>query len=250
MTDGDPLDTVDLAPPRDRSLAIGIALSLLILGLGGAWLGLRGGTAPSPGELGGFVAALAGPIAVVWFVLALRLQAAELRLQRQELGLQRAALVRQRQALRQVVEQAQVQVEVLRETRSLARRESFLRLLELSERKLALEAAQISALTAIDRAATERHQAAWRAYEGGERNAVFRHLIGQFAAAGAAEFARRVDQVASGRGLLERFAATAAEILAEAAAVDERLAALCRSSEWAHLAGLVDGLRATSPGRS
>jgi hypothetical protein len=102
-------------------------------------------------------------------------------------------------------------------------------------------------MTAIDAAASAEHQQAWSDYERGDRNALFRILIRQLTHVGPRVFMERVDQIANGRALLERYAATAAEILNEATAVDDRLARLCWSSEWAYLFQLLDRARTPRP---
>ena len=235
-------DRADVVAAADRTFPAGLAASTLVVAGGGACLWLRPQIEP-----GLVVGAAAGLLAIVWLALAWRRQSAELRLQREELALQRHQLRLQGQATRRLAEAAQAQVEVLHETRRLARRESFLRLLDLYERRLVLEASHISSLTAIDRESTDRHQAAWRAYEGGDRNALFRNLAGQLLEGRHVEFLRRIDQSTSGRTLLERFAATVAELTDEAAGVDPRLVSLCRSSEWAFLAELLESARAAVP---
>jgi hypothetical protein len=47
-----------------------------------------------------------------------------------------------------------------------------------------------------------------------------------------------------GRAYLERFSATVAQALTEAAEVDEQMLALCRSSPWAYLSEAFEKLRA------
>ncbi|MFO1082497.1 MAG: hypothetical protein U1E23_17940 [Reyranellaceae bacterium] len=243
MTEDEPDAERALATaPPDRMVMIGLAASVLVLAGAGACLWLRPQVEPTL-VAGGTIALLG----VLWLALAWLRQSRELGLQREELALQRRQLHLQQQATRQLAEAAQVQVEVLRETRTLARRESFVRLLDLYERRLVVEASHLSSLTAIDRESTDRHQAAWRDYERGDRNALFRSLASQLLEGRHVEFLRRIDQTSTGRALLERFSGTVAEVMEEASGVDPRLASLCRSSEWAFLAELLESARAAVP---
>ena len=198
-----------------------------------------------PVPAGQIVLGIAALLTFLWITLVWLRQNAQLKLQREELALQRQELALQRQETSRLAEQAREQVEVLRQTALVARREAFIRLLDLYERKLVLEASQISSMTATDPVSSENHQNAWRDYERGDRTALFRNLIGQLVRGEHREFMRRVDQVAAGRSLLERFCASAAEVLKEAARVDDKMEALCKSSEWAYIGELLDRARTT-----
>jgi hypothetical protein len=255
-----PAEPLQAPVPKGPRLTIGLAATVVVLLLAGLYLWIRADrplTAgePAPGtvlelllrlsvaDVGQFVSGVAALLALVWFVLVYLQQSGQLRLQREELVLQRGELVRQREETKRLANQAREQLEVLRQTASVARREAFIRLLDLYERRLVLEASQISSMTAIDRLASENHQSAWRQYEQGDRNALFEILTRQLVRGEHREFLRRVDQVAGGRAFLERFSATAAEVLKEAALVDEQMVTLCRHSQWAYLAKLLDQAR-------
>jgi hypothetical protein len=225
------------SPPRDRTFWWATALTLVVLLGGGVWIFLQW---PPANELAPFAVVIAAVLAVIWFVFTSHRQLAELGLQREELALQRHALELQADGTRRLAEQAALQVEVLKETSRTARRDSFMRLLELYERRLVLEASQISSAIAVDPAASADHQQAWTEYEQGDRNALFRHLIRQLVRGGHKDFMDRIEQVANGRAILQKYATTVAEALNEAAAADEKLATLCWSSEWAYLFRLLE----------
>jgi len=204
----------------------------------------------SVADVGQFVSGIAALLAFLWIILAYLQQNTQLRLQREELVLQRNELVLQRQEMKRLADEAREQVEVLRQTARVARREAFMRFLDLYERKLVQEASQISSITATDPVASENHKQAWIEYERGDRNALFRNLIRQLIRGQHTEFLRRVDQFAGGRAYLELFSGTAAEVLKEAAQVDQNMETLCRGSQWASLAELLDKVRANAPALS
>jgi hypothetical protein len=259
-----PADPLQASVPTGPRLAIGLAATIVILLLATLYLWLRAGRSLSPGEpapgtvvelllrlsvadVGQFVSGVAASLAFLWFVLAYLQQNGQLRLQREELLLQRDELVLQRQATKRLADEAREQLEVLRQTAVVARREAFLRLFDLYERQLALEASQISSITAIDRASSENHQNAWREYERGNRNALFENLIRQLVRGEHREFLRRVAQVAGGQAFLERYSATVSQVLNEAALADESMVTLCRHSPWAYLAELLEKARTGPP---
>jgi hypothetical protein len=244
-----------------RTLVTGLALTVAVLVLTGLYLWIRADRPLSPGEaapgtvgelllrlsvadVGQFVSGIAALLAFLWLVLACLQQNTQLRLQREELILQRNELVLQRQETQRLADEAREQLEVLRLTASVARREAFVRLLDLYERKLVQEASHISSITAIDPASTEQHQRAWIEYERGDRNAIFENLIRQLVRGQHTEFLRRIDQVVGGRAYLERFSATVGELLKRAAEVDDEMLALCRSSQWTDLSEAFNKLRA------
>ena len=244
-----------------RTFAIGCGLTVVVLALAGLYLWARVGSPLSTGEaapgtiwelllrlsvadVGQFVLGIAALLAVLWLVLACLQQSTQLRLQREELILHRNELALQRQETGRLADEAREQVEVLRLTASVARRESFMRLLDLYERKLVQEASHISSMTAIDPASTEQHQRAWIEYEQGHRNAIFENLTRQLVRGQHTEFLRRIDQVVGGRAYLERFSSTVGEALKQAAEVDGQMLALCRNSPWAYLSEAFEKLRA------
>ena len=245
---------------RSSVLTVGLLLTVLLVVLAALYLSAKADrllTTGEPGvatawqillrvpvvELGQFVSAVAASLAFLWIILACFQQNTQLRLQREELILQRNELALQREETKRLAEGARQQVEVLRHTARIARREVFMRFLDLYERKLVHEASLISSMTATDPAASERHQNAWREYEAGDRNALFDNLIRQLVRGGHREFLRLVDQVAGGRAFLERFSATVSEVLNEAASVDDQMLTLCRNSQWAYLSELLDKAR-------
>jgi hypothetical protein len=258
------LETSEPTVRTARSVAVGVVLTVLVLVLVSMYLSLRSGRPLMPGEaapgstwelllrvsmgdVGQFVSGTAALLALLWIFLAYLRQSTQLRLQCEELVLQRYELALQRQEMKRLADQAHQQVEVLRQTSRVARREAFMPLLDLYERKLVQEASQISSITATDPVASENHKQAWIDYERGDRNALFRNLIRQLIRGQHTEFLRRVDGFAGGRAYLELFSSTAAEVLKEAAQVDQKMQTLCRASEWASLAELLDKVRANAP---
>lgn len=257
-------EPADVASVGGRGVWIGLGLTIVLLAVAFGYLWMKADQVPASNEtasgsslgpllrlpladVGLFVTGVAGALALLWIILAYWQQSHQLQMQRHELALQRRELALQRQETNRLGEEARAQVEVLKQTSMIARRDAFVRLLELYERKLALEASQISSLTAATPALSDNHQSAWKDYELGDRGALFRNLIRQLIRGGHADFMSRVDRIANGRALLERFSATASELLAEATSVDEKMDALCRSSEWSFLSGLLDRAQTELP---
>lgn len=260
-------------PLGDNPPAIGkagfrtaFALTALILGASFLYLRAKVGMPPRPAaeqssaevpgdvvslllnekvaDIGQFVSGLAGAIAFVWIVAAYLQQSSQLKMQRQELMMQRRELELQRAETKRLADEANAQVAVLKQTSATARADAFTRMLELYERRLASEASEISRISITDMILRERHDNAWKAYERGDKDALIRNVMEQLARGAHKEFLQQIDRVAFGRGYLERFCTTARQAQIEAAAVDDKMAAFCKTASWAILAETLDRIRA------
>ncbi len=266
--DEQPVLSVDEKAPMvsGRGFWIASLLTLAVLGISFVYLWVKA-TLPTPAvseqssaaasgsilalllnervaDIGQFVSGLAGAIAFIWIVAAYLQQSSQLRMQRQELMMQRRELELQRGETKRLADEANAQVAVLKQTSTTARADAFTRMLELYERRLAAEASEISRISITDPILRENHENAWKAYERGDKDALIRNVMQQLARGAHKEFLQQVDRIAFGRNYLKRFCATARQAQAEAAAVDEKMEAFCKTASWAVLAETLDRILA------
>jgi hypothetical protein len=191
-------------------------------------------------DVGQLISGVAGAVAFIWIVLAYFQQSEELALQRRELRLQREEFQR-------LANETEAQGLVLKQTGLAAKRDTFMRLLEVYERQLVTQASEIGRLTSEGVSGRDNHAHAWAAYEQGDRDAHFRYVIGMVIRGNHDLFKQRVEKLMGGMALLERFSTTAGIIVSEAQSVDQKMADLCKMTAWAFLAETFDRLRMAPP---
>lgn len=244
----------DQQPSRMRAIStIAIISTLVLLGMfvwylwlkswqpieqhpigAGDWLGYL--LNEKIADVGQLISGIAGAIAFIWLVAAFLQQGSQLAMQREELKLTRRELALQRQETGRLADEAHAQARLLERSGATARAEAFSRMLEMYESRLAIQAAEICRLAISDVASSKDYEAAWLAYQRGDRDALIRNLSQHVVLGRHVDFLKRIDQYASGRGYLRKFCDTARLARDEAAKVDSQMEAFCASSSWAFLA--------------
>ncbi len=234
-------------------MRIGLGLSAVVVVAVIAYLQLKAMTATPPqsigqlllaisvADMGQFISGVAGALAFLWLVLAYRQQNHQLEMQQQELKLQRRELALQRAETKRLADEAQAQVEVLKQTRAGAARDAFVRALDLYERQLAQQAAFIYDLyiRQHDSHVAIEYRGAWAEYERGDRDVFFKRLIALVAKNQHDRFLRIIDKYVFGQGrdAMRKYCEMAAAAVVHAEQVDEAMVRVCKQSQW-HLLAL------------
>jgi hypothetical protein len=177
MTSAEP--AAEPARGLDRRVALGLALTLLWLGLAvgyvSAAVGWRGFLALPPSELGGFLEGAVAPLAFLWLVLGLFLQ-------QREIARNSEALRVQSDALRKSAEQAEIQARAIQANELHARQDTFVDLTKLVTRQMGVTAGFLwissQGAGAGGAVPAERIGEMWDQFGSGDDQAFIRALIG------------------------------------------------------------------------
>lgn len=126
-------------------------------------------------EFGDFLAGFSASLAFFWLVIGYFQQGQELRLQREELSLQREELSLQRKEMERLADEAAKQAKAVEGAEQHARRDTFLRVAELTITELHAIAVRL-----VKNLIGALEQDTWRDYEKGETDIYYKVLSDKF----------------------------------------------------------------------
>ena len=183
----------------------------------------------SVADVGQFISGVAGALVFVWIVYTYAVQREELALQRDEMKAQRAEF-------NKMAAEQHTQSAILAENAVVTKRDAFIRYLELRERSMALDTAELIKLTVTAGEHSRGLERAWGDYSRGDAYAFFRAIFAQMLSGEGGDFMVRATRVRGGLELVHRLINEANRTIEGAKEIDDEMHRLCFNTPWNELA--------------